>query len=95
MERTPRAAGRFSIKLSPEELEDIKENADQAIELGVSASEILYGSKTEAETVPETERLIGGTEHAFINGEISAEVAEARLKLIAELNTPDYLTEDK
>ena len=47
------------------------------------------------DTVSPLVRLAGGIKHAFINGEISVEEAEARLKLIAELNTSDYPTEDK
>jgi hypothetical protein len=42
MERIPVIAGRFLIKLSPEELQDLRENTDRAIELGVHASEILH-----------------------------------------------------
>jgi len=47
------------------------------------------------EPISETERLNGGIKHAFINGEISFDEAEARLKLIAELNASDHSPEDK
>lgn len=95
MERIPVIAGRFLIKLSPEELQDLRENTDRAIELGVHASEILHKNETQTEPVSNVEREIGGIVHAVINENLSVEETEARIKLIAELNTSDHPTEDK
>jgi hypothetical protein len=45
--------------------------------------------KDRVEPVSEAERLIGGIVHAVLNEHLSIEEAEARIKLISELNTPN------
>jgi len=63
--------------------------------LQAMSTEQTPDEKVEIEALSETERLIGGVHHAVLSENMPFEEAEARLKLIAELNTPDYLTEDK
>jgi hypothetical protein len=85
MERIPVVAGHYLIKMSPEEIQDLNMGRKLAVKLGVKAASLIS----------EAERQIGGVLHAVINENMPIEEAEARIKMIAELNSPDNSTEDR
>jgi hypothetical protein len=85
-------ASRKESSTNPEEIQELDSDIKTHLEI---IDRLMSWHETSDDPISEKERLIGGVHHAVLEENMSFEEAEARLKLIAELNASDHPAEDK